>query len=209
MTCVGRFFIWGWKIRRGSVNVFSIDLFWWKNDQSNVGIHHSGCKAEIHLWSRKMYLRIWRFLHLKTRKRDQYLTVWRSRDMFQSRRVSGVQWSVFPEIILYLHRFKYLPARTVRERFIGVIENSGCQRYTNVIVRCNGFPRNGGKTLRRRCLQRFRYCREQFRCSAAGSCGSVLPKSIWSCGILNYENSKKQLQDCTDLKYGIFGKHLL
>ncbi len=51
-----------------------------------------------------------------------------------------------------------------------------------------------GKTSKKRCLQRFRYCRSSLECSAAGPCGSVLQKQIHmkSCGILNYENSKKQ-----------------
>ena len=106
MTCVGADTFYMKRMenqKRGSVNVFSIDLFWWKNDQSNAGIHHSGCKKKRKsIYDREKCTSAFDdFCIWNAKRRSGNLTVWRN-DMFQSGEIIWCSVGAFFPNVLYL-----------------------------------------------------------------------------------------------------------
>ena len=133
----------------------------------------------------------------ETRSEDQVISLFEeTRDMFQSGEIIWCSVGAFFPNVLYLSPVLNTYLQELSEKVYKELLRIADARVHKCIVRCNGFPtqRSERNFLKKRCLQRFRYCRSSLECSAAGSCGSVLQKQIHmkSCGILNYENSKKQ-----------------
>ena len=133
----------------------------------------------------------------ETRSEDQVISLFEeTRDMFQSGEIIWCSVGAFFPNVLYLSPVLNTYLQELSEKVYKELLKTAdvkvhkCYRPMQWVPHAT-MERN---FLKKRCLQRFRYCRSSLECSAAGSCGSVLQKQIHmkSCGILNYENSKKQ-----------------